>query len=281
MGVELILGTAQLTERYGVHQRGMIDGFVEAAEFIRVAVGLGFSALDTAPSYGTSESVIGQSGVGVKVYTKVSPGSAVGESVQGSLQRLRRSRLDVVYFHDSRVLLDRPEDLRELDGIRGEVVNYVGISLYELEEAKATLDEPKVDVVQVPANVLDRRFVGDATRAFRKRQQRVIFRSVFLQGLLTMPIEMLPREFGPLEPILRPLDRLSLKTGVSKARLCLGWLVARGQPDGLIVGANNVLDLEEIATVLNGDPVAEEILQEIDNFPQPSWEDIDPRRWRM
>ena len=80
----------------------------EVIAAIHKAVELGITYFDTAPGYGHghSETIFGQAlaGLGEQVFvaTKIGPAEAeVGRSIEASLTRLRRERLDLVQIHGS------------------------------------------------------------------------------------------------------------------------------------------------------------------------------------
>jgi hypothetical protein len=77
-----------------------------------------------------------------------------------------------------------------------------------------------VDMIQVPANILDHRFAdaGVVNLANEKRKQ-VYIRSVFLQGLLLMRSEDLPVNMGFAKTTLSKIDNLCAQYKYSRQQL--------------------------------------------------------------
>ncbi len=80
----------------------------ETHRLVRHALDLGINVFDTAPSYGDSESLLGEALVGVprqsyvlgtKFTTRSSTPGAARASLEASLRRLKTDYVDVIYFH--------------------------------------------------------------------------------------------------------------------------------------------------------------------------------------
>src|SRR5687768_17184665 len=103
---DLVLGTAQLTNPYGILTRGDRDDASGAAHrLLDAASRFGVVVVDTAPAYGDAESMIGESPHAFTVHTKVSAQRRPRQSVDESLARLRGKPIDVLYLHDPRAIV--------------------------------------------------------------------------------------------------------------------------------------------------------------------------------
>jgi 1-deoxyxylulose-5-phosphate synthase len=202
---EITLGTVELGLNYGF--RGSAHyakpDRTAAIAVVRESVAGGITLLDTAPAYGDAEEVIGDSGVAVPIATKITlPADAaqVMASVDESLRRLRRTRIDLLQLHNPTAITARdPELLASLQRVidSGKVA-HVGASAYDEATALAILDTPLYRTLQVPFNLLDR---GMETRVFPIAQERgvgILVRSVFLRGVLTSRIFDIPEQLAPL-----------------------------------------------------------------------------------
>jgi aryl-alcohol dehydrogenase-like predicted oxidoreductase len=155
----------------------------------------GVRFFDTAQAYGSSERVLGhcfrdlQITSTVRVISKVAPQRPPGElesSVRQSIDALGVPRLWSLLLHAE-------SQLDEWSGPMGQALHSLkqqglterlGVSIYSPSRALQALDLPEVDVIQVPANVFDRRLqrVGFFLAAARAGKT-VFVRSVYLQGL--------------------------------------------------------------------------------------------------
>jgi aryl-alcohol dehydrogenase-like predicted oxidoreductase len=118
--------------------------------------------------------------------------------------------------------------------------------VYQPEKALLALQTDGIGFVQVPSNVLDRRFEDCGVFQMAAEKQKCIYvRSVFLQGLLLMSEQDLPGEMGWAREHLRKLDALARKTGTRKRDLAMGY-VKQAYPEAkIVVGVETVAQLEE------------------------------------
>ena len=159
-------------------------------------------------------------------------------------------------------------------------IEKIGVSVYGPEDL-ATLDEfPELEVVQHPLSVFDQRLLDtDSLEKLRSNGKLVQARSVFLQGLITLSEDALPRELadacGPLNKYSELISDTDL-TGEEAALL----FVMSTNVDRVIVGAETVVQLEKnIAAVSKSMP--ENVFQRLRAaFPDVPEQIIDPRRWQ-
>src|SRR5262245_41854811 len=167
----MALGTAQMGMRYGIANITGKPDFPAAQEIIAVCWNAGIRYFDTAQAYGESEVVLGHAlrhaGVANEalVVSKLSPAlqmesvEAILNSLQTSLKRLGMRQIWGVLLHEEEQLdhwdghLGKAFEIARQDGL----VTHVGVSVYSPQRALQALRIPDVDLLQVPANVFDRR----------------------------------------------------------------------------------------------------------------------------
>lgn len=217
----MVLGTAQWGLPYGIANDSGPPPNNELRAILELAIGARIRTLDTARAYG-SEEVIGRHAdlvAGCRIITKLSPavyspGMSCGESlhelhrsISTSQKMLKRNGFDL--------LLHRAEHRHAHDGAlwdeliamkhRGEIVN-LGVSVSTVNEGFGCLDDEHVSCIQVPASLLDQRFLraGFFTRAHEQGKE-VFVRSIFLQGIAFLSPEKvpwyLPEIMGPIRAI--------------------------------------------------------------------------------
>jgi aryl-alcohol dehydrogenase-like predicted oxidoreductase len=94
----------------------------------------------------------------------------------------------------------------------------IGVSLGASPKQPITLDG-RFAAIQAPANLADRwprdpRMVAE----FRRPGLDVFIRSVYLKGLLVVPVEELPETLDSFKPVRRELSRLAAEAGLSEAK---------------------------------------------------------------
>ncbi|WP_110689370.1 aldo/keto reductase [Salinicola endophyticus] len=257
--MKIALGTVQFGMNYGVANSAGKVRLQDVRRILDIAHGAGVTTLDTAVSYGESESLLGR--VGTKnfdVVSKLPPrdfhdsnaGEWVATHIQNSLRKLNRSSLYGLLLH-------RPLDLMERNGqdvynalcdfkARG-VVKKIGISVYGPEELEKLFSRYDFDMVQAPMNIIDQRMRESGWLDKLKHSGvEVHIRSAFLQGLLLMRKDDRPAFFKPWSDLFLRIEEWCRDENISLLEACLGCLVQRPQIDKVVVGVTCQNQLEDI-----------------------------------
>lgn len=285
----LRIGTAGWGQSYGprLHARSIEPKTAE--QILDAARGFGVRHLDTAPSYGGIETLLGSIGVDdFEVTTKVPsiPLAAqnsmkwIEQRVETSLEDLKKESLESLLLHDPEQLATSrgPEIHATLLMLKNKgIARNVGISIYQtmtLTELHAKGWLQSYDVVQTPLNVFDTRIIKSGWAAkLRKLGIKVQARSLFLQGVLLLEdVDMAPH-LRVLKPYLdqwREFVRLRKENAYS---LALGAVLAKEDVKDFVVGIDSVLELKEFLQCLSARPTLAK-----PDFDLPEWV-IDPRCW--
>ncbi len=257
--MRLALGSAQFGMHYGVaNQAGQIT-LSEARKILQFASDSGINVLDTAISYGESESRLGQAGVrGFKVITKI-PAIPIGcnNIAEWASEQITASmiRLGVLSLYG--ILLHRSDDLL---GSNGKIlyetllkfkdagkIQKLGVSIYSPHELDNIDNLFSIQLVQAPFNILDQRlYLSGWLDKLNARDIEVHTRSVFLQGLLLMRPSERPSKFKRWSTFWSKWDRWIEQSGVTPVSACIRFTGAFPQIDKLIVGVDNISQLQEI-----------------------------------
>jgi aryl-alcohol dehydrogenase-like predicted oxidoreductase len=207
------LGTAQFGNAYGVSNAGQIVSDHDVDAMLVVARTHGIRTIDTAVAYGKAEERLGKNNLSdFDIVTKVvAPlnGKNLGyleTQIQQSLSRLGVGSLDAVLVHNAEAvcLTTLAKVLGKLEQMIGRgICRRIGVSLYDPQKIIEIAKTHRVDLVQVPFNVIDQRLSdGNVLSWCQKQNIDVHVRSVFLQGLLLMDRSELPDYFIPWLDIL-------------------------------------------------------------------------------
>lgn len=282
--VKLSLGTAQLGMDYGIsNEAGRPDGDT-ARQLLLRAVDAGLDSIDTAPAYGESERTIGQllpTAGNIRLMTKTLPGSdvpGVVDRFHRSLANLGVESVDALLVHDCAALTDPHSTgfAESLVGLRDEgLVKKLGVSVYDpgdIESARALLP---IEVVQLPLNALDQRFlVGGTISALAAGGIEVHVRSIFLQGLLLLEPDRLPPSLAVATPALAAFRDACVREGVSNLEGALGFAAGIDELQSVVVGVNSVPELDECILAARRLPAIDYERLAIDDRAV-----IDPRGW--
>ncbi|MGL5093927.1 MAG: aldo/keto reductase [Aeromonas sobria] len=254
--MRLALGTVQFGLNYGVSNR---DGQVSDRELdaiIALARHAGIDTLDTAQAYGNAEQKLGiRDTTDFTLIDKLAPGlqlADVHNAVNNSMRLLGRKRLDGLLLHRSQ---DASPALFELltELQHQGTVGKLGVSVYSPEELGAWIAAGyPLELVQLPANLLDQRFLRTGwLDQLVEMGCEIHVRSLFLQGLLLMEPAQRPdyfhrfaaqlERFDNWHPSLVPLGRaLSIITALPQvSRFVIG--VCHEQELAAIVAASQAL----------------------------------------
>jgi len=296
----MALGTVQWGMPYGIGNATGPPSDTELARMLRVAIDLGIDTLDTARAYGDAESRIGTtlqalgSSDALRVITKVAPDilrAGRDDDLQSAQQRLHASvaasaealgpaRIDTLLFHrsDHRTaagggLWDVLRSLRE----RG-VVSRIGISALSPADALDALEDVSVDVMQVPASLLDQRLArAGFFQAARDRGVEVHVRSLYLQGTAFLEPHRLPPHLAACRPIIEEVRAFAARAGYEAADVWLDH--ARTLPvDHLVIGTESVAQLTRNAERFQR-PCLDGIASFAAQLPLLGDELLDPARW--
>lgn len=305
---KLVLGTAQLGMDYGITNRTGKPNAAAAEFLVKMAIANGTNFIDTAHSYGDSETIIGKaiaSGWGgrVKIITKLSPMAGYPEdaasfaiealveaSIYKSCMSLCKKKLDVVMLHRASHLTDWNGAVwNKLIQLKAEgVIEALGISVQSPTELEAALEVRDVQFIQMPFNVLDWRWDHLVTKLKTTKEHRdlvVHTRSVLLQGLLlSTDAEQWGKANVPrYEVVTSWLTDQALKFSCgSLTELCLSYVKSHDWIDGVVVGVDSVGQLSENLKILDGPDMP---LCELDYIkqhrPQLDQESLNPAYWTV
>lgn len=302
---KLILGTAQLGSAYGAtNGLGMLTDS-QVSSVLRSASGHGFSHVDTARAYGTSERRIGNATKGGRfsplgVVTKIMPldslnsdssadlgTSIVRASALESLLELKTEQLSALLVHRAEDWF-KPGVKRGLLDLRDSgLTNTIGASIAEPSSLKPLLEDPDLGYIQLPFNMIDRRWSAQDTASLFKSRPDVTFtvRSVFLQGLLTgSSVINWPKNFGVSVRHLHDVIEEAVQSvgKSSKVELALSYVLAHDWVDSVVVGAETMEQVAELATFSAAPPLTPAevqtvagILTKLQNIV------VDPSKWEF
>lgn len=284
---QLVLGTVQFGLDYGITNTAGEISDNSVKEMLTFAKEKGIYLFDTAADYGNSQyrlGVLAPVGAGTRFVTKFSlptDGSMPSpENIfRDSMDLLKVEKLHGVLFHKLPDLSDpRFEDALNIlrVGRDNGIISRIGVSIYNRVDLLLALEVfPDLDILQLPANVLDVNLLeSDEVRMLKSRGVEVHVRSVFLQGLLLTSPNQLSDFFEPLKPALKKLQNVATETDKSVLELVLAKIRHHGSVDAVIVGATTLGELTEITSAWNS-------ASEFNDFdlPEVPTNILDPRVW--
>lgn len=289
-----MLGTVQFGLSYGIANTAGAPAFSEICAMLEEAAAAGINCLDTAAAYGESEEVLGralaETGLRDAFYiaSKTEPlpsdlsAAEMTEKVRQSVERsLRRLQVDSLPL----VLLHRDTDVSQMDALglcqQAGLIGRCGVSVGDPDRAKSFLSHPSFGAIQVPANVLDRRFThGGVTGPAKERGALVFARSCYLQGLLLMDDASTPAHLEVVIPARNFFRQLAAEFGLPLSHLLAKSMMERADIDSVVMGMETRAQLRQNVELLNRPDLDAELMRRIEAFQPdiPPWL-IDPPSW--
>jgi len=283
---ELGLGAAQFGLDYGVSNlRGRVPE-EEVRLILDTAAENRVGMVDTAPAYGDSERILGQSWPFPSPFRVVTKTVSLAEGLdrvetraRRSLERMALPRAYGLLVHSADDLLgpDGPALWDRLQRLKGEgLFQKIGVSVYGSDEPVLLARRFKPDLIQIPCSLLDQRPARDgALRALADLGVEVHLRSVFLQGLLFLDRDQLPVALADAGPRLSRIRRALAEAGADPLQAALAYAQTRPEASTVIVGVTSAAELRAILAA-SAAPV-----------PDLDWAELaldhpfalDPRRW--
>lgn len=284
---KLVLGTAQFGTNYGATN---IVGHLadeEVRRIFKVALQNGIDSLDTAQAYGDAESRIGELSGSSKQFNVISKFSTSAlppekESLYLATKiRLKSQRLSALLFHNATDLFGQfgnlsLEILREAR--RNNEISKIGVSIYTLNDLKKTLDVfPDLDLVQLPANILDLKLLSSPEiSALRDKGVEIHVRSIYLQGLLLRDPEKLETWQSPIKFALKELNLYCNENNISLMQLAISAIKFHPNTSSVVVGVTGHRELSEtIASWKSCEETVTPLLTEVSSIF------LDPRNWPL
>jgi aryl-alcohol dehydrogenase-like predicted oxidoreductase len=181
---------------------------------------------------------------------KGSSASVLVETFKKSLETLRQKTLYALLIHngadllsaDGKSLYDSVVQLKEQG-----LVEKIGFSAYGESEIDQVTSRYKIDLVQIPLNIFDQRLIQSGTlKRLKELGVEIHARSIFLQGLLLMDTERLPKYFSNLESHVNRYREKLKELSISPLEAAIGFVAQVDEVDVAIVGVDNALHFEEI-----------------------------------
>lgn len=248
------LGTAQFGMAYGATNKHGKLSSREIAVILARAWKEGITFLDTAPAYGTSEQLLGSLPeassffIGTKTLVSLSTPEDIFRGLECSLEKLSRPFVEVLLVHHADILQRKEGKAywEVLQRCKAEgLVRKIGVSLYDVPETLELVERYSPDVVQIPLNPLDQRFLREGViQSLSRKGIEIHVRSAFLQGTLLAPLEELPT-FLPQEPFVR-WHALCIKHAWTPLEAALGFALGCSESSRIICGITSVEELKEL-----------------------------------
>lgn len=284
---KIILGTAQFGLDYGINNSSGKINPNEVDQILRYAHSRGVLFLDTAQAYGNAEDLIGRfhrdNSLYFKIITKFKLAGhfSVDSYIEATLKTLNIQSIDVLMFHSFEDYIESQVNNDLLYFKQIGLIKNIGVSIYSNDELSIVINDPQINLIQVPFNLLDSdRNKIDLLKEGKRKGKVIHSRSTFLQGLFFKDIQTLDEQFNPIKSQLLHLHDLSKRFNIDIQDLAINYVLRKRYIDNTIIGVDNLNHL-----IKNFDAVGrgcnQKILDEIDNLRVEDLNILNPKLWRV
>lgn len=283
---KIILGTAQFGLNYGINNSSGKISKNKIFKILDYAIDSGINTLDTAPSYGNSEEIIGEylefnPGKSIRVITKISlSNDSLEIQLMNSLNKLKIQKVNTLLFHSINLYEKFHDELPFfIDKFKGKYFDEIGVSIYWNDQVDRIINDQKIDRIQLPFNLLDNSSLRKSIiLKLKSNNKKVDARSVFLQGLFFKPIENLSNDFEFLKKDLLILNDLTKKYKIPIESLAFNYVLSKKFIDRTIIGIDSLKQLKSNIKNINSG-VIKELFTKIDFIRIKNPKALNPSLW--
>jgi len=282
---QLHVGAANFGSNYGISSKELLTKG-EIHKILNYAARNGM-VVDSAADYPNSHQLIGCNKGKLRVATKIDSRSyknfkELSAAVNNARELLNQDTIEILYLRSSKFLFAEEEKAKIKNLIEHSAslgILEIGFSIYE--ESELDLIENVFGynfTFQVPyslANVSFKRVIENHKN--KSLNSKFVARSIFLQGLLTLPIHEIPEKLSPILPLREWVTAKSEINGCSEMDLCLRFVANSNLFEAIVVGVQSLDQLEECKTSL--DDLTNSRLIELGDPPPVPRIISDPRNW--
>jgi aryl-alcohol dehydrogenase-like predicted oxidoreductase len=283
---KIILGTAQFGMKYGISNT---DGEIKLVEVFKILNFLKqkkITSLDTARSYKSSERKIGKYFKKTKkkfnIITKFSfkNNNSVESQFKESFKALGYIP-NTILAHSYKDYMN-PKFHKQINILKEKYsINNIGVSLYNISELNKILTYKRPDLVQVPINILDKRFLDPKIcKILKKKSIKILGRSIFLQGLFFNSQKFIFKNFKGAKNKYLEILKIANYEKMTLAELSLNWAFHLKEVDNIVLGIDNLSHLKKNLDIVKK-RISKESLEQIKKINLNNNNIIRPYLWKI
>ena len=287
--MKLILGTSNFGSFYGLEDKKKYGFSKRELEKISIIANKKkINYFDTSFNYKNSHLKVSKLSISnKKIITKISVKKIVGKKNFKNLVKKKISliikkfsfNIYALLIHDFYLLnkKDSVNAIKVLNELKKEKLFLnTGISIYEHSESLKIYNKVPFDIIQTPINVLDNRFEKfKYLKQLKKRNIKIIGRSCFLQGILSMN-KVIPSSLIKFENKILSWKNWCDTRNLDYVMACIHFLKNKKYLDFIIFGFDSPEQLSDLVDKYYGRNFKVSFcsnIQKKDKFL------IDPRKW--
>lgn len=274
---------------YGINNSTGKISFDDCCDILSKAFKSGLKILDTAEAYGDAHRVIGDfhrlnQDKKFNIITKMPYGveyEDVEKKIIGYLENLNVNCLEVLMFHSFDTYKMNIESLDVLLKLKKQgQIKYLGVSVYTNEQIEELLKDNRIDVVQLPFNLLDNeKLRGELISQLKLKDKIVHTRSAFLQGLFFKDNSSENSVYKALINELSIVNNIVKEENTTITNLALSYCLEQKNIDNVLIGVDSLKQLEENLKVMDYS-ISKKALNKINAIKVADKHLLNPALWK-
>jgi len=255
----IILGSANFDQTYGIRKNFIRKS--EIKRLLNLASKSKVKVIDTSPHYHNSEKIIGSLNKGrFKIISKIPkiPKNIEKKNIKKwikskasiSLKNLKIKKFECLLLQNVNSLQSKhgSEIYKSMKSVKTNgLTNKIGISIYDFNSLGKILKKFKFDLIQAPLNIFDQRLIETGwLKKLKEKKIEVHVRSIFLQGILFLKHNQLPRTLKKFKKNWKIWENWLKKNKLKPLQACLLFIFKQNELDGVVLGCNNRNQLNKI-----------------------------------
>ena len=259
--MKIVIGTANFLKKYGLKKKKIQKKEIKKILFYCKKNRI--KSFDTAFSYDNFKNVKGIKFDDFKISSKLNffdkknylyNNEEYSKLLKSRIKEFKIKSFDNFFLHNADELSNK-EFLRAIKIMeflkRKKLINKIGISIYDENSIRKLSQLDVIDIVQIPLNLCDRRFIKKKNmNLFKKKKVKIQARSIFLQGLLLQNLDKIKNKPYIDKKFFYDFETWIKKNKISKLQACLNFIKCQNKLDSVVIGIENLNQLKDIAYLL-------------------------------
>jgi len=237
----------------------------QAVEILSVAQRAGVDLLDAAVPYAGAETVLGEAlrlpnnfGLMLKTARADRGPDFIEAEARASLKRLGAIKGHAIIVQSAGdlfgphgpALWDKLQDLKEQG-----LFEKIGVAALVSDDPTGVARRFKPDIIQAPVSLLDQRLLTSGTlAAVRDLGVEVQLRSIFMQGILFLPLDRMPAPMKGAAAGLSRVRRMIAEGRSDPLQAALGFALSRQEASRVIVAVTTAQELQAVVAAASSPP---------------------------
>lgn len=249
---KLIIGTANFCQKYGIG-KSKVD-MNKISRILRYAKTQNLEHFDTAIAYNNSQILFKKLNLNSKINLKIIPINSwknlkFCRKIFEEIKVYKNIKIVSIMLHDSKFFYSS-NSRRIFNNLlvlkKEKYFKKIGVSIYNFQDLNYIIKNFKIDIIQCPFNILDRRLIkNNWLKILRSKKIEVHVRSIFFQGLLIDNKFTKNKYFKQWKKIFQRWFEDIKERKLSPTDLCLSY-VLNYKIDKLVIGINDKSHLESL-----------------------------------